>query len=212
MKKTVSVLMSIITALAILTGSIAVPVLIRPFYYAHISPMELTQYGLTETEIKDAYNDMMDFCLGFSGEFSAGKLPFSEEGASHFADVRGMFIADLMIFTACILIFIVLKVLKFEPHKFAGFSPSFYGALGLLVLAIVIGVFVAVDFNATFMVFHRLFFPGKTNWVFYPDVDPIIRYLPEVFFRNCAILIFSVMAIACILIMALDAKKSQDKP
>lgn len=209
MKKTVSVLLSIITALAVLTGSIAVPILFRPFYYAHVSPLGLSRYGLTETEIKDAYDDMMDFCLGFSDEFSAGKLPFSEEGASHFADVRGMFITDLAIFAACILICIVLKALKYKPYKFSGFSPSFYGALGLVVLAIVIGVFVAVDFNATFMVFHRLFFPGKTNWVFYPQIDPIIIYLPEVFFRNCAILIFSVMALACVLIMALDVKKSQ---
>ena len=209
MKKTVSVLLSIITALAILTGSIALPVLLRPFYYAHISPLGLTQYGLTETEIKDAYDDMMDFCLGFSDEFSAGKLPFSEEGAAHFADVRGMFIADFVIFAVCVPIFIVLKAIRYEPYKFSGFPPSFYGALGLVVLAIVIGVFVAVDFNATFMVFHKLFFPGKTNWVFYPDIDPIIIYLPEAFFRNCAILIFSVMAIACVVIMALGAKKSQ---
>ena len=211
MKKTVSVLLSILTAIAVMTGSIAVPIIIRPFYYAHISPLQLTQYGLTEAEIKDSFDDVMDYCLGFADEFSAGGLPFSAEAAAHFADVRGMFITDLAVLAVCVLIFAVLKVLKYEPHKFSGFSPAFYGAVGLIVLAVVIGVFVAVDFDATFMAFHKLFFPGKTNWVFNPELDPIIIYLPEVFFRNCAILIFSVMAIASIVIIAVDMKKSQVK-
>lgn len=211
MGKTVSVLLSILTAIAVMTGSIAVPIIIRPFYYAHISPLQLTQYGLTEAEIKDSFDDVMDYCLGFADEFSAGGLPFSAEAAAHFADVRGMFVTDIAVLAVCVLIFAVLKVLKYEPHKFSGFSPAFYGAVGLGVLAVVIGVFVAVDFDATFMAFHKLFFPGKTNWVFNPELDPIIIYLPEVFFRNCAILIFSVMAIASTVIIAVDMKKSQVK-
>lgn len=208
MKKTVSVLLSIVTALAILTGSIAVPILLRPFYYAHIEPLQLTQYGLNEAEIKEAFDEVMDYCLGFSDEFSAGKLPFSEAGASHFADVRGMFVADLTVFLVCILIIIALKAIKYKPHRFSNRSPAFWGAVGLIVVSIIIGIFVAIDFNAVFMVFHKLFFPGKTNWVFYPNVDPIIRYLPEAFFRNCAILIFSLMAIVSIVIIACDVKKN----
>lgn len=207
MKKTVSVLLCMLTAFAILTGSIAVPILLRPFYYAHIKPMQLTQYGLEETEIKEAFDDVMDYCIGFSDEFSAGKLPFSEAGASHFADVRGMFIADLAVFLVCILIIITLKAIKYKPHRLLNRSPAFWGAVGLIVISVVIGIFVAIDFNATFMVFHKLFFPGKTNWVFYPNVDPIIRYLPEAFFRNCAILIFSLMAIVSIVIIVCDIKK-----
>ena len=207
MKKTVSVLLSVLTALAILTGSIAVPILLRPFYYAHIKPMQLTQYGLSETEIKEAFDEVMDYCLGISDEFSAGKLPFSEAGASHFADVRGMFIADIAVFAVCILIVIALKAIKYKPHRFLNHSPAFWGAVGLIVVSILIGVFVAIDFNSVFMVFHKLFFPGKTNWVFYPTVDPIIRYLPEAFFRNCAILIFSLMVIVSAVIIACDIKK-----
>ncbi len=207
MKKTVSLLLSLLTALAILTGSIAVPILLRPFYYAHIKPLQLTQYGLSETEIKEAFDEVMDFCLGFSDKFSAGKLPFSEAGASHFADVRGMFIADLAVFAVCILIIIGLKAIKYKPHRFFNRSPAFWGAVGLIVVSVVIGIFVAIDFNAVFMVFHKLFFPGKTNWVFYPNVDPIIRYLPEAFFRDCAILIFTLMAIVSAVIIACDIKK-----
>lgn len=211
MKKTISVFLSLLTALAILTGSVAVPILLRPFYYAHIKPLELTQNGLSEAEIRDAFGEVMDFCIGKSDEFSAGKLPFSEEGAAHFRDVRGMFILDLTAFAACLAIFIVLKALKYKPHRFANHSPVFWGAAWLAFAAVAISVFVAIDFNAVFMVFHKLFFPGKTNWVFYPAVDPVINYLPEAFFRNCAILIFSLMAVVCAVIIISDIKKAQVK-
>lgn len=39
MNKLLSVIMSIAVALALLTGSIAAPILIRPFYYAQIQPL-----------------------------------------------------------------------------------------------------------------------------------------------------------------------------
>ena len=209
MKKAISVLLSMLTALAVLTGSVAVPILVRPFYYAHIKPLELTQNGLSEAEIRDAFDGVMDFCIGKSDEFSAGKLPFSEEGAAHFRDVRGMFVLDLAAFSACLAILIVLKLLKYKPHRFANYSPAFWGAVWLAFIAVVISVFVVIDFNTVFMVFHKLFFPGKTNWVFYTSADPVINYLPEVFFRNCAILIFSLMAAVCAVIIVSDIKKAQ---
>ena len=52
-----------------------------------------------------------------------------------------------------------------------------------------IGALAALDFDRAFVVFHSIFFPGKTNWVFDWYRDPIIRVLPQDFFRNCAILI-----------------------
>ena len=39
------------------------------------------------------------------------------------------------------------------------------------------------------MIFHSLFFPGKTNWPFDWRTDPIILVLPQDFFLHCALLI-----------------------
>ena len=39
--KLLSLLLAAAAALILLTGSIAAPILCRPFYYAHIGPMEL---------------------------------------------------------------------------------------------------------------------------------------------------------------------------
>lgn len=87
--KPLSLFTALFTALAVLSGSIAAPLLCRPFYYAHIGPMGLTEYaGLTAEEIRQAFDQVMDFCLGLRPDFAAGVLPWSQSGAGHFADVR----------------------------------------------------------------------------------------------------------------------------
>ena len=47
----------------------------------------------------------------------------------------------------------------------------------------------AINFDKAFTIFHKIFFPGKDNWVFDSRYDQIIRILPQEFFRNCAIII-----------------------
>ena len=43
------------TALCVLTGAIAVPLLVRPFYWLHIGPLGLeAAAGLTAAEIREA--------------------------------------------------------------------------------------------------------------------------------------------------------------
>ncbi|MEA4933094.1 MAG: DUF1461 domain-containing protein, partial [Lawsonibacter sp.] len=77
-KKGLSILLSVLTALLVLSGSIAAPLLCRPFYYAHIGPLGLAEYtGLTVAEIREAFNQVMDFCLGLRPDFSAGVLIWS---------------------------------------------------------------------------------------------------------------------------------------
>ena len=87
--KPLSLLLSLLTSLAVLSGSIAAPLLCRPFYYAHIDALGLVEYtGLTREQITEAFDQMMDYCLGQRPNFAAGVLPFSASGASHFADVE----------------------------------------------------------------------------------------------------------------------------
>ena len=60
-----TVLRAVVTALLVLSGSIAVPILCRFFYYLHIGPLGLVeQTGLSADQIRQAYNEMMDFCIG----------------------------------------------------------------------------------------------------------------------------------------------------
>ncbi len=198
--KLLSVLLSVLTALVVLTGSIAVPLLCRSFYYAHIGPMGLEEYGLTREEIQTAYNQMMDFCLGRRENFAAGVLGFSQSGADHFADVRGLFLLDLRVLTlsAAALGFLLgwCLVGKARPYRFRNRGPGFCAA-GLGISFLTVASLAALDFDRAFVVFHSIFFPGKDNWIFDWSMDPIILFLPQDFFRNCALLILALLLVWC---------------
>ena len=199
--KILSVLLSVLTALVVLTGSIAVPLLCRSFYYAHIGPMHLENYGLTEREIKTAYDEMMDFCLGKREDFSAGVLAFSRSGADHFADVRGLFLLDLRVLKLSVvgLGFLLGWCLmgKVRLYRFLSRGPGFWAATGLGASFLIVGGLAALDFDRAFVIFHSIFFPGKDNWIFDWQTDPIILFLPQDFFRNCALLILALLLVWC---------------
>lgn len=197
------------TALLVLTGSIAVPILCRPFYYAHIAALDLPEYtGLSVEEIKTAFDQMLDFCLGLRADFAAGVLPWSESGRDHFADVRVLFQLDLALLVLSALalsaLFLISRRRKLTPARLLGRGPGFWAAVGLGGVFLLVGGLAALDFDRAFVVFHALFFPGKTNWLFDWRADPIILLLPEVFFRNCAILILALLVFWCAVLIAAD--------
>jgi len=206
--KFISIALSVCIALVVLTGSIAVPLLCRPFYYAHIGPMGLEGYGLTEEEIKTAFDDVMDFCLGKREDFAAGVLPFSRSGADHFADVRGLFLLDLRVLMLSIagLVFLLGWCLggKVRPYRFLDRGPGFWAASGLGAFFLAAGGLAALDFDRAFVIFHSIFFPGKVNWLFDWQTDPIILFLPQDFFRNCAVLILALLLVWCAALIAAD--------
>lgn len=216
--KLISIGFIVLLALFIITCSIALPILIRPFYYMQIDALGLEkESGLEREEIIRAYDEMMDYCMGFRSDFSAGGLPFSESGASHFADVRGLFIFDLVMVVLCgallITAVIVLKKKKITLHRFCGRSVAFWSVISIFSIASVIGISCAISFKKTFVLFHKIFFPGKTDWKFNPYTDPIIDLLPNQFFSNCAILIFIGIALFCVGIMLYEflPRRNKDK-
>ena len=206
--KLLSVVLSVLIALVVLTGSVAVPLLCRSFYYAHIGPMDLEEYGLPRAEIETAYDEMMDFCLGRREDFSAGVLAFSPSGADHFADVRGLFLLDLRVFAAAAVLLaaglVFCRVKQVRPCRLRNRGPGFWAAAGLGVSFLTVGGLAALDFDRAFVIFHSLFFPGKDNWIFDWSMDPIILFLPQDFFRNCAILILALLLVWCAALIAAD--------
>ena len=201
----------VVTAIAliflVLTVSIAAPLVCRPFYYAHIQALHLPETtGFTEEEIREAYDEMMDFCMK-GEEFGTGVMKWSEDGKSHFADCAVLFRLDFQVMAAAVLILVLCLILYlrgYRPKLLCGRGPLFWAGAILMGGFLVIAALGAADFDRAFVIFHHIFFPGKTNWIFYYDVDEIIQVLPEVFFRNCAILIIGLMFILCILEIVLD--------
>ena len=195
-------------ALLVLTFSIAVPILCRPFYYAHISALDLpARTGWSAETIRQAYDQVLDFCV-FGAPCGTGELAWSESGMSHFADVRVLFVLDLWVLglslAALAAAFVYCRRRRVRPQLLLGHGPGFWAAVGLGAVFLVIGGLAALDFQRAFVVFHSIFFPGKSNWLFDWQTDPIILLLPEAFFRNCALLIFGLLILWCAVLIGAD--------
>lgn len=212
-EKLLGVFQAVLTALVIVSGAIALPVLFRPFFYWHIGPQNLCEMvNLTSEQVKTAYNEMMDYCIGITHTFSVGVLPFSEEGASHFADVQKLFVLDLRVLAVAGVLLLTFLLWKGKKSvSMLGHTPGFWGAIGLGVSFTVIGGLAALDFDRAFVVFHKLFFPGKDNWLFDSRKDPIINMLPAEFFRNCAILILASILLICSILIIYDMKHKKTR-
>ena len=198
-QRILAIAQGVLIALVVLSGAIAMPILFRPFFYWHIAPLGLPELvELTVPEIKTAYNEVMNYCIGLSDTFSAGSLPFSDAGAEHFADVQKLFALDLRALVVSAILLIGIRIVfQKEKLRLLDHTPGFWSAVGLGVSISAVGAMAALDFNKAFTVFHKLFFPGKDNWLFDPRTDPIILMLPAEFFRNCAILIFAAILLSC---------------
>ncbi|MCF0135690.1 MAG: TIGR01906 family membrane protein [Lachnospiraceae bacterium] len=195
--------------LFILTSSIAVPILWRGFYFSQAEKLQITEKtGYTDEQIRRAYHEMLDYCIGISSEFSVGELEFSVEGADHFKDCRGLFLLDLWVLAASTVFLLVWILIRKTVHmracRLKGLGPAFWGSGALLALFGIIGGLGSIDFDKTFTIFHKLFFPGKSNWIFDPRIDQVIRILPEEFFMNCALLIVSLILGQCVLFMGTE--------
>ena len=199
--KSVSLLCTVVLALLVLSFSICVPILFRPFYYVQINALNLPQQtGWSAETIREAYDQVLDFCV-LGKPFGTGQLAWSESGRSHFADVRGLFLLDFAVLAVTALLAVLLLILykrgRLRFYRFGGRGPGFWAGVLAAGLVLVVGGLAALDFNRAFTVFHAIFFPGKDNWLFDPATDQIILVMPETFFRNCAILIGVVLLVCC---------------
>ena len=205
MKKMIfSGILAVSLFLFIISFSIALPIYVRPFYYAHIGAMDLpSQSGFSKSEIKEAYDGVLDY-LTFGREFDTGVMAHSPEGKSHFADCKALFTLNTVVLIASSLCLAVLFALR-KRIKVCKAVP-FYTALSTIVLPVVIGALASLNIDKAFVIFHRIFFPGKDNWVFDPRYDEIISVLPMGFFVNCGILIGTSVLLLSVIIMVLNKK------
>lgn len=224
---TLSVVFIITLILFILTFSIGLPIYCRFFYYIQIKTLNLPEaakeWGIDAgySEIKFAYDQILDFCTLPNKPFKSGIFKMSESGIAHFADCKVLFdlnLAVMIVSGAVSLALILLNRFKIiEIVKIKGHRVYLISAVAALALPLVIGALAAIDFDKAFEVFHGIFFPGKTNWTFDPWEDQIITVMPQQFFMNCAIIIgvglvsFSVALIVADIVLFFKEKKKAAK-
>ena len=185
--------------LAVVTFSIALPILWRGFYYLHIDLLNITEAtGCSKSDLIFSFNKLMD-SLVFYKPFCEGVFDYSPSGMNHFLDCRILFTLDLLALPISFVLFLTYSFLiKFnviKVYRIKGFSILFFASFVPIILLGALGIYALIDVNSAYAFFHAVLFPGKENWIFNPVTDPIINALPEQFFLDCGILIFGVMLI-----------------
>ncbi len=205
-----SAIFALALVLFLITAAIALPIYCRGFYYAHIEPMGLPEYtGCTAEQIRAAYDEVLDYLTIPGREFGTGIFPYSQEGKAHFADCKVLFDLNRNILLSSALVLAVLLTgrRKWGPYRLGHKSAAFWAAIVAVALPLCIGGLAAVNFDRAFTIFHQIFFPGKTNWIFDWRTDAIILVLPQDFFMHCAMLIgggllvFSLAVLAAAMIL-----------
>lgn len=150
--------------------------------------------GVTESEIMENYNAVMGYLSPFSVEgFSLPTLKYSVTGKGHFEDCKVIFNYVYALGLASLALFILMRRLCHRDSK----TLTLSGTLTLAIPA-ALGIAAAVDFNGLFVLFHKVFFTGDT-WIFDPEVDEIIKILPETFFMHCALFIASFWVLSALI-------------
>ena len=216
--KLLTIVFGIAVFFFIISFSIALPIYLRFFYYLHINALSLPKItGYTYEQIKFAYDEVLNFLTLPNAPFGTGVFAYTQSGMEHFADCKVLFdinLIALVLSTITIITILVLsKLKKVSLYKPFNMSVAVISAISVFAIIFLVGIFVAVDFSSAFTVFHHIFFPNKTNWMFDPSQMEIILALPEQFFLNCAILIGTSIFTIClsIIIFGLIKRKKQPK-
>lgn len=216
----ISILLIFFINIFIISFSIALVILFRPFYYWHLSQMDLEKLNfekgkLNYYDLKTSYDQLMNYLIT-NIDFGVGLLKYSEEGKLHFQDVKKLFIINWILLIASLLIIITFLILNKKINlKFNFIKLSFISSLILIIGFIFLAIIASINFDKSFEIFHKLFFPGKNNWIFDPNKDEIIQILPQAFFRNSAIFIIVNILVLCfsfiILHLVIKHKKKTTK-
>lgn len=178
---------------------LAVAIYFRPFYYMGMERIS-AETGFPVETIKENYDALIDWCSPFyDSELDFPTLPESASGVSHFVEVKVIF---NLFFVLLFVTPLFLAGLIFLQHKQGNTSWMLSSPVIVCVLPLLIGLACAIDFNRIFVLFHEIVF-NNDDWLFSVYEDPIILFLPERFFMQCALIIVATVLLGCVVLLTL---------
>jgi len=204
--------LALILTLAIIGISVVGTLAFRPLYYHDMKALEIAEYsGYPEAEIRENYDALIDYNMAWrDGDLSFPTLPMSENGKTHFEEVKEIFdiFKYLAVFGSILgaagIVFMAMK----KEYRYLKMT-----AVVSCGLPVVLGILVALFWDRVFVIFHELFF-NNDYWIFDYRTDPIILLLPDEFFMHCAFLIFGGVlfgAAVCLVSYVVLTKRAKKK-
>lgn len=193
-----NLLAALVGFLFIFSLSVVLTLNLRQIYYFDIKYQQLeTATGLSEETIRENYDTLIDYNL-LTKRVSKLEFPdftMSAQGRTHFAEVKRIFVAIQIMCVISGILFIAVLIKKGRRRDFGCLKLT---SVLTLVIPVVLGAMMALNWNRFFVKFHQIFF--KNNyWIFDPATDPVINILPDAFFLHCAAVILLFMLAGCIL-------------
>ena len=172
-------------------------------------------YGFTTEERLHWANYSIQYMTGeiSEEEFSALQFPdgtplFNDREISHMIDVHDLTVSMLALWRILIIFFTILLLAGWKNDWL---HPLFHvlenGAKLTLTIIFGILVYVWINFNQLFTLFHQIFFDGD-SWLFYLS-DTLIRLFPIKFWQDLFIFIGSFGIITSLILIILG--RSIDK-
>lgn len=185
--KPTNILIGVIFTLFFISIGVIAAVNFRFIYYFDINYLDIPNTSGYDVEtIIENYDALIDYNSPFfKGDLEFPTLPSSEEGLQHFVEVKNIFVSFYGIFgiTLLLLIFIIIYKAKKKDTSYLLVS-----SITILVLPIIVLLGCMINFDAAFVIFHKIFFRNDF-WLFDPSLDPIINILPDTFFLHSLIVI-----------------------
>ncbi len=189
----------IIFTLLFISLAVIITINFRPLYYMDIKFLNIeATSGLDKNEILANYNALIDYSSPFfRGDLVFPTLSASESGLSHFVEVKNIFISFYLLGAVTLILGIIIILHKSRNKDYSYLLVS---AITAIVLPILLGLLMSINFDRTFILFHKLFF-NNNDWLFDPTTDPVITILPDTFFMHCAILIILIVLLCSIIFL-----------
>lgn len=153
------------------------------------------QSGYTAETASFVLTAMMDYSIGKFDKLDKISVKeggeyvifFNESELSHMKDVRALTVTVMNLGLAALILgslLFVFAVVVLKNKVFIGFSKAFLIALGaLLVIVIALGIWIAVDFDSFWTMFHVVFLDLESS-TFDPAVSRMIRICPAELFSD----------------------------
>lgn len=191
--KTSDILIGIVFTLMVISIGVIFTVNFRPLYYFDINYLNIKETsGYDEELIRKNYNALIEYNSPFyKGELELPDLPSSPQGLQHFVEVKDIFAAVYFLAFTSLITCILIIIYK---QKKKDYSYLLLSSITVILLPIIIGVLVSVNFDRAFVVFHKIFFRND-YWIFNEELDPVIKILPQTFFLHCLLLILFILVL-----------------
>lgn len=179
--------------LFLVTFCIALTINFHPLYWWFMHHYKLyKEVGLTEQGLRENYLSLLAY-LNYPWVTDLKlSLPISYNGMRHFEDVKQLFFLNyiVLVLTAWpALHYLYDLTLK---KRLWILQAKIYGLSLILAGGI---CFITVDFEDFFIFFHEVLFRND-DWIFDPNLDPIINALPSEYFLACFCIFVVIFALS----------------